>query len=241
MSSKKVVVKPKLKKSEVVSAPCAVPSPKLATPLTPKLLKKNVNKKHQFGENMRLVFSLLLLAFLAYYGYERLVNKRDIVIPVKTALYYNVIPACSDGVDRFKAFIASYFINESESSNKTAHSSRLENKPAAEQDGRDPEFLRILRECENNTPGIKDFVSIKLKEQESLLEGTLERIGISGVILGVEQGTIVCPYVVMEVNSRLQFFPEERANVLWKEQLAEQLEDGNSKWLRFYELSAQNG
>lgn len=173
---------------------------------------RSLRGRLRFAENLRLVVSLALLGFLGYYGYQRVAHDRDILHPLRIRIYREVIPACRAAAAGLRARIHDLLPFDFEAPRTT---SGKPGPPAVAEAV--SEFTALLHKCEEEMPQVGDTIGVRMKGRDEEIKGTVERIGISGVILRVEHGTMVCPFVVMEEECRLMFFPEERARILWKQ------------------------
>ncbi len=214
------VRKPTVKKKASRTLPSMNPKP--AQVPVAQVRRRPLRKKSWLVDNLTLLGSLVLIVFLAYYGYQRLVNSRDILEPVRKKVFYGVAVNVGAMFREIGGSIGE-LIPESISSSilgKRPPSDAADLQPDVE----DPAFLRILRECKQDAPGIGDVISVRLKGQDDPVQGSLKRIGISGVMVGVEHGEIMCPFSLMEDDTRLMFFPDERARMLWKARKEKELE-----------------
>ncbi|MFC1461792.1 hypothetical protein ACFLQR_04665, partial [Verrucomicrobiota bacterium] len=180
-----------------------------------------------------------LLIFLGYYGYQRLVKNKDILMPVRIKIHREFLPALRQAFDKSKEFFSNLFAAPSEAPEQETWEEYDEDdavsEPPPEQEitevsesesveaveAEDPEFLRILQKCQEQSPKVGDSVSIKLKGQQSTVDGILQRIDPDSVVVKVEEGTVVCPRVVMEATSRLTFSPREHARKLFEQRQGE--------------------
>lgn len=78
-----------------------------------------------------------------------------------------------------------------------------------------PEFLEIFTLCEQRKPVLNNPVVLKLKYREEPVSGTVAEISETGVTLNVAEGLVVYPFSVIKDESRLPFFPEEWARLVY--------------------------
>ncbi len=208
------VKKPTVKKKASAVVPRARKTPKSAPLPIAEVRRRSLKKNSGLGENLTLLGSLLLLVFLAFYGYQRMVNRRDILDPMRKRIQSGVMPNIGAMFAEIGRSVSGFLPERSLSPDKDG---RHPGDPGgARPDMEDPAFLRILRECKQESPAIGDMTVVKLKGQDDPVQGTLKRLGISGIMVGVEHGEIMCPFTLMDEDDRMQFFPEERARIIWK-------------------------
>lgn len=152
--------------------------------------------------NLRVVASVALIIFIVYYGYNRLVNQRDIILPLRIKIYRDVIPAWN----RFQWKV------------KTIQEIRT---IAEDRGAEDEGFKEILRMCENERPRTGSHISVELKNRPETVIGIIEQFNPHGIVVRVKAGIVVCPFAVMEEETRLLFSPEERARKIWQERKAD--------------------
>ncbi len=207
------VKKPTVKKKASAVVPRARLTPKPAPLPVAEVRRRPLKNKSGLSENLTLLGSLLLLVFLVFYGYQRIVNHRDILNPVRKRIRSGVMPDISAMFSEIGRSVSGLLPERSSSPEKD---DRAPADSGTRPDMEDPAFLRILRECMQGAPSVGDTVTVKLKGQDEPVEGSLKRIGISGIMVGVEHGEIMCPFTLMDEDDKLKFFPEERARNIWK-------------------------
>ena len=80
----------------------------------------------------------------------------------------------------------------------------------------DAGLLDYIRVCRRDQPKVGDVVAVKLKSQAKSVEGKLVSIRPDGVELQLAGGVVAYPFNLLHEDSRLQFFPEERARILYQ-------------------------
>ncbi len=213
---------------------------KRITAPVPKPVKKKRQRASNIGGNLRFLASLALIIFLFYYGYNRIVRNRDIIIPIRMKIYRSVIPAWYQFKWKIKALLSG---RNSQTSNHDALREETEpvnqepdtaaavavsdissvpeaNKITDDRNVRDEDFPKILHMCEKECPKIGSHVSVKLKDRAEKVEGVVEQFVSHGVVVRVQEGDMVCPFAVMEEKTRLLFSPEERARKIWERRKA---------------------
>ena len=208
-----------------------------------KPMKRKVRRSATFGGNLRILASVCLLIFLIYYGYNRMVNNRDILLPVRIRIMREVVPLVKlkwrELVDKYLRShapedllpVQSEQVSlEAEDEAELSLDETIMEKDADDTDvGRGvqtpdsqqtdsltqtPEFQRILRLCEQSRPVIGDEIRVKLLDKEETIGGVIDELKSDGIVLKVEEGRVECPFAVMSDKTRLLFFPEERARKL---------------------------
>ncbi|MBU4212867.1 MAG: hypothetical protein KKD33_09820, partial [Verrucomicrobia bacterium] len=83
----------------------------------------------------------------------------------------------------------------------------------------DVEYERILQTCKQQQPKAGDRITIRFLKDRQPVEGVLEQTTAEGVKVKVPAGVIEYPFRLMSAESRLMYFPEERARRLQDQQI----------------------
>lgn len=78
----------------------------------------------------------------------------------------------------------------------------------------DVEYERILQTCKQQQPKAGDRITLRFKNGREPVEGVLEQRTAEGVKVKVPAGVIEYPFRLVAEESRLMYFPEERARRL---------------------------
>ena len=76
------------------------------------------------------------------------------------------------------------------------------------------EYERILQTCKQQQPKAGDRITLRFKNGREPIEGVLEQTTTEGVKIKVPAGVIEYPFRLISDESRLTYFPEERARRL---------------------------
>ncbi|MFH1476041.1 MAG: hypothetical protein ABIH24_00910, partial [Verrucomicrobiota bacterium] len=80
------------------------------------------------------------------------------------------------------------------------------------------ELERLLAQCKQQQPKAGERVTITLNDQQKKIEVVLDHVTDEGVMAKVPPGLVEYPFRLMSAESRLMFFPEERARRLQRQQ-----------------------
>ncbi|MBI2439865.1 MAG: protein kinase [Lentisphaerae bacterium] len=87
-------------------------------------------------------------------------------------------------------------------------------KPPATMD-----YERILAKCKRQQPKAGERIALRFKDGRTPVEGLLEQQTAGGVVIKVAAGVIEYPFRLMTEETRLLYFPEERAHRFQQQQL----------------------
>ncbi len=79
------------------------------------------------------------------------------------------------------------------------------------------EYERILQTCIQQKPKVGDPITLQFKNERKAVEGVLEEVTADGVRVKVPAGVIEYPFLLIKEDSRLMYFPEERARRLQRQ------------------------
>ncbi len=188
--------------------------------------------------NVRLVLSVGLLGFFGYCGYQKVVNDKEIILPLRIKLQRSMAVAFRQAQIRVVEFfqrrppadkpagVPPPVIEETIApapppvapppayAPPTAALPPPPIAPAAAEQDQNREYERLLELCRQNLPRVGETVSINLQHHAGKREGTLQSIDRDGLVIKVESGLLTVPFNVMDREYRLRFFPEERARLL---------------------------
>lgn len=83
----------------------------------------------------------------------------------------------------------------------------------------DREYERILQTCKQQQPKAGDRITLRFKNGREPIKGVLEQTTAAGVKIKVSAGVIEYPFRLVAEESRLMYFPEERARRLQRQQI----------------------
>ncbi|MBI2438086.1 MAG: protein kinase [Lentisphaerae bacterium] len=81
-----------------------------------------------------------------------------------------------------------------------------------------PVYERILEKCKRQQPQAGNSIAIRFKDGRAPVEGVLQEKTSGGVMIKVSAGVIEYPFHLMAEETRLLYFPEERARRLQRQQ-----------------------
>jgi hypothetical protein len=83
----------------------------------------------------------------------------------------------------------------------------------------DVEYERILQTCKQQQPKAGDRITLRFKNGRESVEGVFEQTTAEGVKIKVPAGVIEYPFRLVTEESRLIYFPEERARRIQRQQI----------------------
>lgn len=83
----------------------------------------------------------------------------------------------------------------------------------------DAEYERILKKCVQQQPKVGNPITIRFKNNNKPVEGVLEKVTEGGVMVKIPAGVIEYPFRIMTEESRLPYFPVERARRIQQEKI----------------------
>ncbi|MCX6994175.1 MAG: serine/threonine-protein kinase [Kiritimatiellaeota bacterium] len=90
--------------------------------------------------------------------------------------------------------------------------------PVPEKSAQEMEWERLLAQCKQQQPKAGERVTITFNNQQKKVEIILDHVAADGVMAKVPPGLVEYPFRLMSEESRLMFFPEERARQLQRQQ-----------------------
>ena len=81
----------------------------------------------------------------------------------------------------------------------------------------DVEYERILQTCKQQQPKVGNRIVLRFKNDRPPVEGVLEQTTAEGVKVKVPAGVVEYPFRLVAQESRLMFFPEERARFIQRQ------------------------
>ncbi|MBU1856184.1 MAG: protein kinase, partial [Verrucomicrobia bacterium] len=91
--------------------------------------------------------------------------------------------------------------------------------PVSEKSLQEIEWERLLAQCKQQQPKVGERVTITFNNQQKKIEAILDRVTADGIMVNVPPGFVEYPFRLMSAESRLMFFPEERARHIQSQQV----------------------
>ena len=79
------------------------------------------------------------------------------------------------------------------------------------------EYERILQTCKQQQPKVGNRIVLRFKNDRPPVEGIFEQTTAEGVKVKVPAGVVEYPFRLVAQESRLMFFPEERARYIQRQ------------------------
>jgi eukaryotic-like serine/threonine-protein kinase len=175
--------------------------------------KPEKSNLRQWLGNIQILLTFAIVVFLLVHAFNKVVNRRDILIPVRRHFHYVFVPAVKNGFNNMADAVKDLFTPNPKQNRETGIAELVKSDSGYNEC---ESYEQVLDICKDNLPSEDDYVQLVLKDSSVQVEGIVRKTDRNAVTIESEDGLVTYPFKDLTENSSLRFFPEKMADKIWE-------------------------